>query len=223
MPVNRIKSIPQRTRNLLWFLTNFKLNSGLLMEQVISVLEYLKSIDINLAILIWVINWNVEVLIIHKFVVFERMSLMLSEELPQILRNWLRPPRQHSAGVYAKAACRALNEWAIRWGNKGLKMFLKFSPLDSFRCVRVLRLSVVWTVWWPRTTLVHTVSPLGAISSIQFSTRLITCTFPCLHLWLLSHFDSWDKAMAQKSHFKMQTQGITKFRKTFPQPPGCVV
>lgn len=30
---------------------------------------------------------------------------------------------------------------------------------------------------------------------------------------------SWDTAMAQKSHFKMQTQGITKLRKTFPQLP----
>jgi delta24(24(1))-sterol reductase len=29
--------------------------------------------------------------------------------------------------------------------------------------------------------------------------------------------------MAQKSRFKMQTQGITTFRKTFPQLPGCVV
>jgi hypothetical protein len=35
--------------------------------------------------------------------------------------------------------------------------------------------------------------------------------------------DSWDTAMAQKSRFKMQTQGITKFRKTFPQLPGCLV
>lgn len=29
--------------------------------------------------------------------------------------------------------------------------------------------------------------------------------------------------MAQKSHFKMQTQGITEFRKTFPQLPWNVV
>jgi len=29
--------------------------------------------------------------------------------------------------------------------------------------------------------------------------------------------------MAQKSRFKMQVQGITEFRKTFPQLPGCVV
>lgn len=34
---------------------------------------------------------------------------------------------------------------------------------------------------------------------------------------------SWDTSMAQKSRFKMQTQGITTFRKTFPQLPGCLV
>lgn len=37
------------------------------------------------------------------------------------------------------------------------------------------------------------------------------------------HFSSWDTAMAQKSHFKMQTQGIHTFRKTFPQLPGNTV
>ena len=31
---------------------------------------------------------------------------------------------------------------------------------------------------------------------------------------------SWDTSMSQKSRFKMQTQGITTFRKTFPQLPG---
>lgn len=29
--------------------------------------------------------------------------------------------------------------------------------------------------------------------------------------------------MAQKSRFKMQTQGITTFRKTFPQLPGGMI
>ena len=84
-----------------------------------------------------------------------------------------------------------------------------------------------WYTTWPRTTLPHTVSPLSAISSfIQFSARLITCTFPRLHRRLLSHLDgldSWDTAMTQMSRFKMQTQGITKFPKTFPQLPGRVV
>lgn len=41
---------------------------------------------------------------------------------------------------------------------------------------------------------------------------------PCSHLAF-----SWDCANSQKSRFKMQTQGITEFRKTFPQLPGCIV
>jgi len=40
---------------------------------------------------------------------------------------------------------------------------------------------------------------------------------------LLTAYYIWDCAMSQKSRFKMQTQGITKFRKTFPQLPGCIV
>jgi hypothetical protein len=34
------------------------------------------------------------------------------------------------------------------------------------------------------------------------------------------HPCSWDTSMSQKSRFKMQTQGITTFRNTFPQLPG---
>ena len=52
----------QRTRNLRQFL----ITSGLLVERVVSVLEYMKSIDINLAILVWAISWNVEDLINSK-------------------------------------------------------------------------------------------------------------------------------------------------------------
>jgi hypothetical protein len=62
---------------------------------------------------------------------------MLSEELPKILQNWLRPPQQHSAGIRMKAACQALNEWAlgticevVNDEMKGLKTFLKSSPAD---------------------------------------------------------------------------------------------
>ena len=32
-------------------------------------------------------------------------------------------------------------------------------------------------------------------------------------------FFSWDTSMSQKSRFKMQTQGVFKYRKTFPQLP----
>lgn len=35
--------------------------------------------------------------------------------------------------------------------------------------------------------------------------------------------NSWDTSMAQKSHFKMQTQGVLNFRRTFPQLPWHTV
>ncbi|KAF9454324.1 ERG4/ERG24 ergosterol biosynthesis protein [Macrolepiota fuliginosa MF-IS2] len=40
-----------------------------------------------------------------------------------------------------------------------------------------------------------------------------------IYTTLVTAYFIWDTAMAQKSHFKMQTQGITKFRQTFPQLP----
>ncbi|KAG9224093.1 hypothetical protein CCMSSC00406_0010027 [Pleurotus cornucopiae] len=56
-------------------------------------------------------------------------------------------------------------------------------------------------------------------SKYQFSTP----TYVLIYSTLLTAYYIWDTAMAQKSHFKMQTQGIHEFRKTFPQLPGCVV
>ncbi|KAF9466096.1 ergosterol biosynthesis ERG4/ERG24 [Collybia nuda] len=53
--------------------------------------------------------------------------------------------------------------------------------------------------------------------------RFSTLTYVMMYSTLLTAYYIWDTAMAQKSRFKMQTQGITTFRKTFPQLPGCVV
>ncbi|KAL0065809.1 C-24(28) sterol reductase [Marasmius tenuissimus] len=56
-------------------------------------------------------------------------------------------------------------------------------------------------------------------SKYQFSTP----TYIALYTTLLTAYYVWDCAMSQKSRFKMQTMGVTKFRKTFPQVPGCIV
>ncbi|TFK65599.1 ERG4/ERG24 ergosterol biosynthesis protein [Pluteus cervinus] len=50
---------------------------------------------------------------------------------------------------------------------------------------------------------------------VQWSTP----AYVLIYTAFLSAYYIWDTSMAQKSHFKMQTQGITKFRKTFPQLP----
>ncbi|TFK39809.1 ergosterol biosynthesis ERG4/ERG24 [Crucibulum laeve] len=53
--------------------------------------------------------------------------------------------------------------------------------------------------------------------------RFSTLGYITIYTTILTAYYIWDTAMAQKSHFKMQTQGITKFRKTFPQLPWNTV
>ena len=50
--------------------------------------------------------------------------------------------------------------------------------------------------------------------------RFSTPTYVALFGTLLTAYYVWDTSMSQKSRFKMQTQGITTYRKTFPQLPG---
>lgn len=49
--------------------------------------------------------------------------------------------------------------------------------------------------------------------------RFSTLTNVALFATLLTAYYIWDTSMSQKSRFKMQTQGITTYRKTFPQLP----
>jgi len=53
--------------------------------------------------------------------------------------------------------------------------------------------------------------------------RFSTATYYILFGTILTAYYIWDTCMAQKSHFKMQTQGIYKHRKTFPQLPWNTV
>ncbi|TRM65571.1 ergosterol biosynthesis ERG4/ERG24 [Schizophyllum amplum] len=53
--------------------------------------------------------------------------------------------------------------------------------------------------------------------------RFSTPTYVLLYTTLCTAYFVWDTAMAQKSHFKMQQQGITEFRTAFPQLPWNTV
>jgi hypothetical protein len=87
--------------------------SGLLVERVLMVLDYMESLQVDLAILLWAVSWNIPELVSHPKVRFTRTSLMLSDELPVILAHWHQPPRTHSAGIRTKAACDTMNKWAV--------------------------------------------------------------------------------------------------------------
>ena len=99
----------QRTRNWMKFLQD----DGLLVERVLLVLHYMESQQVDLAILIWAISWNVSELITNPTVRFMRTSLMVSDELPLILARWHKPPRTHGSGTRTKAGCKVMDAWAL--------------------------------------------------------------------------------------------------------------
>ena len=75
-----------------------------LSERVRQVLDFMKSVDINLPIFLWAISWNIPELISDPKVSAERTALMISDELPEILAHWRQPPRKHNSGIRTRAA-----------------------------------------------------------------------------------------------------------------------
>jgi hypothetical protein len=73
----------------------------------------MRTNNVTLSTLLWAISWNVEELNSNQRVVFERTSLLVSDELPQILRNWYKPPRRHTAGIRTRGAKESLFKWAM--------------------------------------------------------------------------------------------------------------
>jgi hypothetical protein len=87
--------------------------TGDLAERVVRILDFMDEVHVNLPIFLWAISWNEEHLVSNARARFARTALMLSDELPIILKNWHQPPRQHNAGVRTKAAKVAMMDWAL--------------------------------------------------------------------------------------------------------------
>ena len=129
----RTSPYQHRNRNLRRFLED----TGQLVPRVLAVLNFMRQQNIDLSSLLWAISWNVEELTGNTLVSWERTSLMLSDNLPAILHNWLRPPRHHSAGVRTKAAGQVMRSWAvdtvcdtINDEMRGLKELFKSPPSE---------------------------------------------------------------------------------------------
>jgi hypothetical protein len=84
-------------------------------QRVLSVLEYMESLQLNLPILLWVLCWNdaYPELVSNNKARFARTGLTTSELLPEILKIWHQPPRTHGRGVRTEAARQAMEEWAL--------------------------------------------------------------------------------------------------------------
>ena len=73
----------------------------------------MKSVDINLPAFLWAMSWNITELSSNPKVSAKITALMLSDELPEILAHWHRPPRKHNHGVCTKATYDTMNTFAL--------------------------------------------------------------------------------------------------------------
>lgn len=107
-PNNRRHPSLYRTENI-----RRLLDDQTLAERVRSVLDFMKSVGLNLPVLLWAISWNIPDLVSDPKVSAERTALILSDELLGILAHWRRPPRKHSSGIRTRAAYDTMTKFAI--------------------------------------------------------------------------------------------------------------
>ena len=84
-----------------------------LCTRVLAVLKCMDEHGLNLTLFLWAISWNNKPLIQNGVARFAQTSLMGSEEVPDILKNWHQPPHQHNTGIQTKAAQQAMADWAL--------------------------------------------------------------------------------------------------------------
>ncbi|KAH9949025.1 hypothetical protein B0H21DRAFT_804739, partial [Amylocystis lapponica] len=87
--------------------------SGDIVLRVQKILRYMKELHLNLPLFLEALSWNVPELSSDANVRYARTALMVSEELPGILRNWYRPPRTHGRGIRTNGAREAFKNIAV--------------------------------------------------------------------------------------------------------------
>lgn len=90
------------------------IDAGDLAYRVRAVLDFMESKNIDLPILLWAISWNNAELIADARVRFHRTTLMVSDELPDILSKWANPPRVHGRGLRTQAGKEAIQTLAFQ-------------------------------------------------------------------------------------------------------------
>lgn len=103
-PNQRRNPFLQRNENIRQSFDNPSLS-----EHVCLVLDFIKTVNINLPILLWAISWNIPDLVSDPKVSAERTALMVSDELSGILAHWWHPPWKHNSGIRTKAAYDTIN------------------------------------------------------------------------------------------------------------------
>lgn len=89
------------------------LAAGDLTARVLTVLDCMDAQNIDLPIFLWALSWNIDGLITDHQARYQRTTLMLSDELPDILSAWETPPRHHGHGVRTKGGREAVRGFAL--------------------------------------------------------------------------------------------------------------
>lgn len=107
-------------------------------EQCRQVIQYMVSLGLDLTLFLYHISWTNPEATVDPVIQYARSVLMWSEELPTILRNWHRPPREHLRGVRTKAVRAAMDSFAqdlvVRRINRDMRALgpLMKSPNSEF-------------------------------------------------------------------------------------------
>lgn len=86
---------------------------GSLAGSVRSILAYMRTLQLDLPLLLWAMSYNVPELVSDELVKFERTALLSSTELLSLLRTWHTPPRGHARGVRSKGASAMLDAYSL--------------------------------------------------------------------------------------------------------------
>jgi hypothetical protein len=106
----RVERATQQTQSMQQFLATK--TTAEITEKCRNVLKYMNSEALDLTAFLYYISWTIPEAIKDGTIKFARTALMCSEELPRILENWYRPPREHGRGIRTHGAQQAMDRWA---------------------------------------------------------------------------------------------------------------
>lgn len=95
------------------------------------VIDFMASeLSLDVTLFLHYLSWSHEDITSDPTIQYARTALMWSDELPDILNKWYRPPRQHGAGVRTVAAHEALEDFGIALVSR--KLNAEFRDLGAY-------------------------------------------------------------------------------------------
>ena len=84
-----------------------------ILSKVLRILDTIQKEKMTLSLFLDVLSWGDESCTANDHVRYARAGLLVSEELPNILVRWYKPPRNKNKGPRPAGACQAMQTFAI--------------------------------------------------------------------------------------------------------------